>query len=359
MDPEITPGTIALDAMGSDLGPPEVVEGLLIALNNMKGEDRVIVVGDREHLAPEFERHNLNSNDRVSLHHAGQVIGMDEKPIASLKKGKDSSMVRSIELVKEGKARAVISCGNTGSLMAGGTIKLRPLEGIERPALACVMPNRGGHFVLCDAGANPESRPDHLVHNAILASHYAQVILKKPRIRVGLLTIGTEEGKGTERIQQTHQFLKKLDNILDYTGLIEGFQVFEDHVDVIICDGFTGNIVLKSCEGLFKFLRDLTTDALKQNPVRQMGALMAMGAFKELKGRLNPDQYSGARLLGLRGHVFKAHGSSNRHAVAAAIRNALDVAHHDMTDIIRDEIEQANRVMKPSALVVEAPEATS
>lgn len=359
MDPEMTPGTIAMDAMGSDMGPAEVVEGVLIALKSLKRGDKIILVGDEARLGPEFEKHNLRGDDRVSILHASQVINMDEKPIAALKRGKDSSMVRAIELVKAGTARAVISCGNTGSLMAGGTIKLRPLEGIERPALACVMPNHSGHFVLCDAGANPESRPDHLVHNAILASHYAEIILRKPGARVGLLTIGTEEGKGTERIQQTHRFLKQLDSIINYQGLVEGFQVFEDHVDVIICDGFTGNIVLKSCEGLFKFLRNTVKESLNKNPVRQAGALLCLGAFKEMKGRLSPERYSGARLLGLRGHVFKAHGSSDRHAVAGAIRNALDVAHHDMTDIIRDEIEKANQVMKPAEVKVEAPEAAS
>ncbi len=350
MDNDLFLGTIALDAMGSDLGPAEVVEGLKISFEENQDTEPIILVGPEHVLRAELKRVGLDQDPRIQIQHASQVINMDEKPIAALKRGKDSSMVRAIELVKEGKAKAVISCGNTGSLMAGGTIKLRPLEGIERPALACVMPHRSGHFVLCDVGANPESKPQHLVHNAILASHYAQVILNIRSPRIGLLTIGTEEGKGNERIHDTHDHLKKLKDLgmINYQGPIEGFQIFENHVDVVICDGFVGNIVLKSIEGLFRFLKDTVTTELKKDLIRQAGALLSMGAFRDMKAKLNPERYSGARLLGLRGHVFKAHGSTNRHGVAGAIRNALDVAHHDMTDIIRDEIEKANQVMKPS-----------
>lgn len=348
MSPPASPGTIALDAMGNDLGPAEIVEGLAIALRKTPHEAKIIVVGDRGQIEPELERLKLNSDARVSLLHASQVIGMDEKPISGLKRGTDSSMVRALDLVKDGKANAVISCGNTGSLMAGGTIKLRPLQGIERPALACVMPKQKGHFVLCDVGANPSSRPEHLVHNAILASHYAEVLLNISKPRVGLLTIGTEEGKGTDRIHATHQHLKELSDIVNYHGPIEGFQVFEDHVDVVITDGFTGNVLLKSCEGLYKFIKTAVREEFARSPLRQVGGLLSKGAFASLRERLSPEQYGGARLLGLRGHVFKAHGSSNRLAVAGAIRIALAVAHHDMTDIIRNEIDQANRVMNPT-----------
>lgn len=348
MDQSQPPSLVAIDAMGSDLGPAEVLEGVAIALDKLKGHESLTVVGDEAQLQPIINDLDLERDPRVLLRHASQVIAMDEKPISGLKRGKDSSMVRAIELVKEGRAKSVISCGNTGSLMAGGTLKLRPLEGIERPALACIMPNRGGHFVLCDAGANPTSRPEHLVHNAILASHYAQVVLRIDSPRIGLLTIGTEEGKGTDRIQNTHNFLKSLGDLINYVGPVEGFQVFEDQVDVIITDGFTGNILLKTCEGLYKFIKEAVKEELGKTIFRQMGGLLSMGAYKGLRERLGPEQYGGARLLGLRGHVFKAHGSSNRHAVAGAIRIAVDVAHHDMNDIIRNEIDQANRAMNPT-----------
>lgn len=358
MNPDATPSVIALDAMGGDLGPAEVAAGLGIALDRLSPDESVTLVGDEAVLKPILKASGMDSDSRVRTHHAGQIIGMDEKPIAALKRGKDASMVRAIELVKEGMAKAVISLGNTGALMAGGTLKLRPLEGIERPALACIMPNRGGHFVLCDAGANPTSRPEHLVHNAILASHYAEVVLKIASPRIGLLTIGTEEGKGTDRIQETHNHLKRLSDLLNYVGPIEGFQVFEDQVDVIITDGFTGNILLKTCEGLYKFIKEAVKDELNKNPLRQLGGLLSRGAYKGLRTRLGPEQYGAARLLGLRGHVFKAHGSSNRHAVAGAIRIAIDVAHHDMTDIIRNEIDQANTAMNPSDYLNQ-PEAAS
>lgn len=342
MDPASLTGTLALDAMGGDLGPAEVVAAVAQVLREEPSWSGIILVGQENVLAPELARHQLAGDPRVQVFHASQVINMDEKPLVALKRGKDSSMVRAIELVKENRARAVISCGNTGSLMAAGTIRLRPLEGIERPSLACVMPRQDGHFILCDAGANPSSQPIHLVHNAILASHYAEIVLKTPQPRVGLLTIGTEEGKGNERTQETHAHLKQLGGLISYQGLIEGFQVFEGQVDVVICDGFTGNVLLKTCEGLVHFLRTNLASSLRRDPLRMAGAFLARGAFRELKALVNPDRYAGARLLGLRGHIFKSHGSSNRQAIASAIRIAMDIARHDMTDIIREEIARAN-----------------
>ncbi|MGJ3242941.1 MAG: phosphate acyltransferase PlsX [Opitutales bacterium] len=342
MEARAVPGAIAIDAMGGDLGPAEVVAGAALAFPRLPAAVGLILVGDEAVVGPELDRHRLPLSDRLRVLHASEVITMDEKPIHALKRKRDSSMVRAIELVKDREAKVVLSCGNTGSLMAGGTLKLRPLEGLERPALATVMPSREGHFVLIDAGANPESKPEHLVHNAVLGANYAKIVSNLENPRIGLLTIGTEEGKGTERIQTTHQYLKQTGDVLNYAGLIEGFQVFDNHVDVIVCDGFVGNIVLKACESLFKFLTGAIREEMGKNPMWSFGALLSKGAYKSLRTRLSPEQYGGAPLLGLRGHVMKAHGSSNRQAIGSAIRIASELAEHDMIDAIRRDLNVVN-----------------
>lgn len=337
---------IVVDAMGSDLGAVEVVQGVKLALK--EGVDLPItLVGREEELKPLLAQTGLDRDRRVRVYHASEVVGMEEKPVQSLKQKKDSSLLRGIELVKEGKARAFVSCGNTGSLMAGGTLKLRPLPGVERPALATIIPGRDHHFVLVDVGANPESDPRHLVHNAVLGSIYARIALGIENPRVGLLSIGTEEGKGTENIHQAHADLKKCQQHIHYVGLIEGFQVFDNQVDVVVCDGFVGNILLKTCEGLYKTLKGLVKTELTRNPLRMLGAFFSRGAFKDLKHRLDPDRYAGAPLLGIRGTVLKAHGSSNRWAIASAIRTAGRVVKQDMNQQIEHEIAAINRLIKP------------
>jgi glycerol-3-phosphate acyltransferase PlsX len=258
-------------------------------------------------------------------------------------------MVKAIELVKTGEARVAISCGNTGALMAGSTLRLRMMDGIDRPALAAVIPRDNGHFILIDAGANPDAKPDHLVHNAILGSNYAKVILGIPSPRVGLITIGTEEGKGNTLITETHEQMKRIGAVINYAGPIEGFQVFRDTVDVVVCDGFTGNILLKTWESMAKFITTLLKSELQANPVRMAGAVLAKGAFDALKSRMNPDRYGGAPLLGVRGNILKAHGSSNRHALANAIRAAAKIIHQDLYQHTIQDVAQANIALSAPA----------
>tara|TARA_B100000989_G_C19508304_1_gene457575 strand:- start:147 stop:1202 length:1056 start_codon:yes stop_codon:yes gene_type:complete len=338
--------TIALDAMGGDAGPAEVVAAVKLAFESIPELKDLILLGDEAILQPLVAEADLSENKRLTIHHAPEVIGMDEKPIQSLKQKKNSSMVQGIQLIKEGKAAVLLSTGNTGSLMAGGTIKLRTLPGVERPALATVWPSQNRHFILLDAGANPESKPEHLVQNAILGSHYARVLLGLREPRVGLLTIGTEEGKGTELINTAHPMLKAIGNLINYQGPIEGFNVFDGKVDVIVCDGFTGNILLKTCESLFHLLKRFLSEELNKNYIRKFGAFLALPAFKAMKQQLNPDQYGGAPLLGLNGHVLKAHGASNRVALKNAIQIGLDIVKHDMNDQILHDIEAANSILK-------------
>ena len=344
-------GRIAVDAMGGDLGPAEVVEAVRLAVNRTEGLNPITLVGDEAILLPLLAKAGLNDRARVSVYHASEVITMDDKPLAGLKRKKDSSMVRAIELVKDGHARVVVSCGNTGALMACGTIKLRTMDGIARPALAAIVPREGGHFVLIDAGANPEAKPEHLLHNAILGSHYARVMLHIARPRVGLMTIGTEEGKGNALITETHELLKRASDIINYAGPIEGFQVFAEHVDVVVCDGFVGNIMLKSWESLVKFFTTMLKEELKANPMRSAGAILSKGAFSALKERVNPERYGGAPLLGVRGNILKAHGSSNRHAIRSAILAANAIIKADLNHRIEPDIARANALLDTPAAV--------
>lgn len=333
---------IAVDAMGSDLGPSEMVAAVKLAFDTAPDLDPIVLVGDQEILTPLIKAEGLDGHPKLSVRHASQVVEMSDKPLQALRQKKDSSMVRAIELVKEGEAQVVISCGNTGTLMAGGTIKLRTMSGVERPALATVMPHKTGHWVLLDAGANPQATAEHMVHNAVLGSAYAKHVLGIKKPRVGLLTIGTEEGKGTDLINESHSQLRKIEHIIDYCGPIEGFQLFENVVDVVVCDGFTGNIVLKTCESLYKMLKTFATEELTKNPMRKMGYLLSKGAYDAIKTQLKPEQYGGAPLLGLKGNILKAHGSSNREAVMSAIRIGQQIIKKDLNSEITSDINSAN-----------------
>jgi glycerol-3-phosphate acyltransferase PlsX len=342
-------GRIAVDAMGGDLGPAEVVAAVKLALSHAS-LNPITLVGDEAVLGPLLQQAGLPRGSRLDVLHASEVVTMEDKPLNALKKKKDSSMVRAIELVKSGHAGVVVSCGNTGALMAGGTLKLRTMEGIARPALAAICPREGGHFVLIDAGANPEAKPEHLVHNAILGSHYCRVMLGVARPKVGLMTIGTEEGKGNALITATNEQLKQVGDIIHYAGPIEGFHVFMEHVDVVVCDGFVGNIMLKSWESLVKFFSSMLKEELQANPMRATGALLSKGAFNALKERINPERYGGAPLLGLNGHILKAHGSSSRRAIRSAILAANEIVKADMNLQIEADVARANELIVQPAL---------
>jgi glycerol-3-phosphate acyltransferase PlsX len=342
-------GRIAVDAMGGDLGPAEVVAAVKLALNQYASLSPITLVGDEQVLQPLLGSAGLSRSSRISIHHASEVITMDDRPLNALKRKKDSSMVRAIELVKAREASVVVSCGNTGALMAGGTLKLRTMEGVARPALAAICPREGGHFVLIDAGANPEAKAEHLVHNAILGSHYCRVMLDVARPRVGLMNIGTEEGKGNSLITETNDLLRRLNGLINYSGPIEGFHVFAQHVDVVVCDGFVGNIMLKSWESLVKFFSTILKEELQANPVRATGALLSKGAFHALKERMNPERYGGAPLLGLNGNILKAHGSSNRRAIKSAIAAAHEMVKADMNLHIEADVARANELLAQAA----------
>lgn len=356
--PAGTSARIAIDAMGGDLGPSEVVAAVALALAESTFTGQLTLVGKADELGLLLTAAGLKESERLTITAASEVITMDDKPLKAWRSKKDASMVRAIEQAKSGDAAAVVSCGNTGALMAGGTLRLRTLEGIDRPALAAVIPRQNGYFILIDAGANPEAEARHLAHNALLGSHYARTVLGVEHPRVGLLTIGTEEGKGNALTTATHEILKRSGSLLNYVGPTEGFQVFTDHCDVAVCDGFTGNLLLKSWESLAKFFKGTLETELRANPLRLAGAALSRGAFKALKNRMNPDRYGGAPLLGLKGNVLKAHGSSNRHALRSAILAADKVVRADFLGKVSGDIPALNAVIAAAETPVAATQSS-
>jgi glycerol-3-phosphate acyltransferase PlsX len=270
---------------------------------------------------------------------------MDDKPLEGIRKKKDSSMVRAIELVREGKADAVISPGNTGALVAG-SMKLGRLDGVKRPAIAARMPSRKQDFVLLDAGANDVCEPLHLAQFAVMGNIYAQELLGISRPRVGILSNGSEETKGTELTREAAKLCRQLE--LNFIGYVEGFDLFNDAVDVVVTDGFTGNVVLKTAESLGYAIGSILKAELKASPIRQLGAMLAKGGLMKMKERMDPEVYGGAVVLGLNGTVIKAHGSSRERSIANAIRVATEEISHEINQIISKEIAKANERLAAS-----------
>ena len=343
-------GPIAVDAMGGDEGTAEVVRAVRLAFETLDNLEGIVLVGRERLLRRLIKVAGLENEERISIYNATEVIGMDEKPIQSLKQKKDASMLKAIDLVREGRCKAVVSCGNSGSLVAAGTLRLRPMEGVERPAMAAIMPAKEKHFILLDAGANPVAKAEHLVHNAILGSHYCRIVLNIANPRIGLLSNGTEEGKGNALIVSTHELLKRISGFINYHGLIEGLQVFSNEVDVIVCDGFTGNVVLKACESLVSSMQDFLRKEIKKNPIRLAGALLSQGTYRKMKDQLNRDRYGGAPLLGLRGYILKAHGASNQFAIMNAIRVAQEVVRCNLNERAQKDIMKVNRILRPTEI---------
>lgn len=332
--------TVAVDVMGSDLGPEEIILGIKRALYKDKSRYQIIVVGNEEITTPLMMRHKILNDSRVKSYNAKEVIEMDEKPIQAIKSKRDSSMLRAIDIVKLGTADAVLSCGNTGALMAGGTLRLRPVNGVERPALGTVIPGKTKNFVLIDVGASPDPKPESLVDNAILGANYARVVLGVKNPRAGLLSNGTEDSKGNHLVQSAHKLFREQNGVVNYGGLLEGFDLFNGDYDVVVCDGFTGNVVLKSLEGSANFFKQLVKEELSKSWIRKLGIFLARGALKDMKKRLPVDKFSGAPFLGLNGLVVKAHGSSNRRQIAGAIGITLLCLRKQMNRRIMEDIQR-------------------
>ena len=330
---------IVVDVMGGDHGCGVVVEGVKLALQSNPALSLVYLVGNRVEIETALSRSRC-LDSRIEIIHASEVLTMEDKPIVGLRRKKDCSIAKAVELVKHGKAEALISPGNTGGVVAATTIKLRPLPGVDRPGIATVIPGPKNEFVLLDAGANVECRPVHLAHYAIMGSVYSRQILGYKRPRVGLLSVGTEDVKGNDLTLEAFKLCKQLD--INFIGNVEGHSLFHDGVDVVVCDGFVGNVVLKTCESLATALFTWLKSELTKTTVRKAGAMLAREAFRTIKRRMDPDAYGGAPLLGLNGNVMIAHGSAKERAIMNAIRLATEAIHSQINQTITREIAQAN-----------------
>ena len=337
---------IAVDAMGGDFAPQNVVAGAVAALRSNGKITKLFLVGDNARVAAELQQLKF-SDPRLQVVHASEVIAMDDPPVQAVRRKKDSSMCRAIELVKRGEADAIVSAGNTGALLTAAHLKLRTLEGVERPGLACLIPAPENVFVLMDVGANLEPSPGILVQYAIMGSLYSKQILGYRSPRVGVFSIGTEELKGNELTLETYRRLKQTD--LNFIGNVDGHDLFSNVAEVIITDAFVGNAVLKTCESALRVMSRWLKDELRKNPLRMFGALLAKGAFRALRRKADPDEYGGAVLLGINGICIKAHGASSAKAVKSAIRVATEFVESHFNDRIVEEIKRSNAQLHQTA----------
>ena len=311
---------LAVDVMGGDHGPEEILQGVKLGLAAESAITELHAVG------PESEIRRILSDigcsdSRIRIRHASEVLTMEDKPVQGLRKKKDCSVLRAMELVRDGLADGVISSGNTGGIVAAATIRLRTLEGVERPTIACVMPSKGGAWVLVDSGANPECTPEILLQFGVMGAAYSKAMLGVASPRVGVLSNGSEESKGTELTRQAVALVRA--SGLNSIGYCEGYDLFMDGVDVCVCDGFVGNIVLKSAESLGKAVGAMLKEELKANPIRMLGAFIARKGLNGIRTRMNPEAYGGAPLLGINGCVIKIHGGAKRSNVMHAIHQAV------------------------------------
>ncbi len=324
---------IAIDAMGGDYAPEETVKGAVSACREFGAE--VILVGNEAKIGSVLKNQPV-SGLKLEIQNTTEVIEMGEHPANAVRKKKDSSLVVANRLVKEGAAAAVISAGNTGAAMSASLLVLGRIKGVNRPAIASPMPTNTGVSVLLDAGANADCDPDNLVQFALMGSIYAEQVFGLPKPRIGLLSIGEEETKGNKLTVETHQLLKQ--SGLNFIGNIEGRDVHHGACEVIVCDGFVGNIVLKLSEGLASALFGQIKTALAKNPITLTGAFLAKSAFKSIKGKMDYTEYGGAPLLGLNGISMISHGRSNAKAIKNAIRAAVKAVDEDVVGKIASSL---------------------
>lgn len=328
---------IALDVMGGDYAPETNIQGLKIALNDFRDVDKYLLVGQTDRMLACMRENGLAEKDpRYELVHATQVVGMEEPSTTPLRSKKDSSISVCAELMKQGKVDAVVSAGHTGAAVACSVVKNRLLPGIERPGIATAFPSYEQPFIIMDVGANVDCKPLHLAQYAFLGEGYSQILHRKERPRIGLMSVGAEDGKGNELTKQAFSMLKQLP--INFIGNIEGKEFFSNTVDVVLCDGFVGNAVLKTCEGLAKSISRTLKESLRKTPMRMAGALLSKNAFTELREIWDHEEYGGAPLLGINGICIIAHGSSSPWAIRNAIRVAREMAQNDMNSRVTAKV---------------------
>jgi glycerol-3-phosphate acyltransferase PlsX len=328
--------TVALDAMGGDVGPDVVVPAALSALEQ-HDDLNVILVGDESLLKQALGMHKARVHDRLQVHHASQSVEMDELPSHALRSKKDSSMRVAINLISDGTADACVSAGNTGALMATARFVLKMLPGIDRPAICTALPSNTAHTWMLDLGANVDCDAEHLLQFAVMGSVLAKAVDNNEHPRIGLLNVGEEETKGNEQVKQAAQLLSH--SHLDYQGYAEGDDIYKGNFDVIVCDGFVGNISLKTSEGVARMIAQFIREEFSRNLLTKLAALVTMPVLKSFRKRIDPRRYNGATLLGLRGIVIKSHGGADPLAFANAIKVAIVEVRESVPERISNQLE--------------------
>ena len=328
---------IALDAMGGDFGPPNIVGGAVMALKEYPHIEKLFLVGDTPRIEKELKHHRCNDG-RIEIVHATQVVEMSDGAVDAVRRKKDSSVSRAVDLVKKGDAAAIVSAGHTGAAVAATTIKLRTLPGVDRPGIAAVIPSETNIFVLIDAGANSDPRAEHMLQYAIMGSVYSRHVLGYKKPSIGLMSIGDEDVKGSDLTKEVFKMLKQ--SGLNFRGNIEGHTLFADPVEVVVCDGFVGNVILKTCESIADAIFKWLKHELMKNKTRMAGAYLARNAFRTIKKKVNYEEYGGMPLLGVNGICIIAHGASTPLAIKNALRVAAESIEQQVNPHIVEEVRR-------------------
>ena len=331
---------MAIDCMGGDHGPHVTVPAALDYLHH-DPEANIVLVGIPDTIEAELQAANTKSGTRIRIHPASEVVGMDESPASALRNKKDSSMRIAINLVKSGEAQACISAGNTGALLATSRFVLKTIPGVDRPALAVILPTISGHTYVLDLGANIDCTAEHLFQFAIMGASLVSSVENKPSPSVGLLNVGEEEIKGNDIVKQAAELLRS--SGLNFYGNVEGNDIYKGTTDVVVCDGFVGNITLKTSEGLAQMLGSYLRQEFNRNLLTKLAGVVAMPVIKSFKRRVDHRRYNGASFLGLRGIVIKSHGSADKYAFSFAIKRAADEVRGGMLRRISERVAEFSR----------------
>ncbi len=330
--------TIALDAMGGDQAPAMVIDGAELARIRFPAVD-FLIFGDEARIRPLLDRHQALAA-RTTLHHTDEAVKSEDKPSVALRAGRNSSMRLAIDAVKDGKAAGVVSAGNTGALMAMAKLALRMLPGIDRPAIASFFPTERGESCMLDLGANVECDAENLVQFAIMGDMFARAVLGIPKPTIGLLNVGSEEMKGHDEVRKAGIILREGKVPVEFYGFVEGDDITAGTVDVVVTDGFTGNVALKTAEGTARLYTNFIRASFKSSLLAKLGYLLSRGALRKVRERTDPRRYNGAVFLGLNGIAVKSHGSTDALGFANAIGVANDMAVHGFLDKVRAELAE-------------------
>lgn len=328
---------ISVDAMGGDNAPDAIIEGVAIAAKK-HANVFFFLYGDEEKIKPLIEKYGL-SEDRYKIHHTTAIVKADDKPSAAIRSGRESSMWKAIMSVRNGYAKAVVSAGNTGALMAMSKICLGTLAGIDRPAIAAILPTLKGQCVALDLGANAECNSQNLVEFAVMGHVFYSIMFGAEKPSVGLLNIGSEETKGREEIREAASVLRGFGDKMNFQGFVEGNDICIGKTEVVVSDGFSGNVALKTIEGTAKFITTSLKDMIAKSVVSKFGFLLALPALRKLKKKMDPRMYNGAMFLGLNGVSVKSHGGADAFAFSHAVSTAISLAQNDLCQRIKKELE--------------------